>query len=359
MLEQKIDLTLRYLHNKNALIIQGHPQMRNKSEPIDDKSSELFETKKIPSEVWRLIAYNQSTKDLSHMHRTSTFFKESLQPDLDTRQFLEAVAHGNQDEAERLLKKNLRLMIVKYSVQDYSKRDFPLISGFQYALAALDTRYMTGMMLNCIRDDETLTIEEKKKLVQELLKQYNEVVEEGVTYILDGITYHNQTEFGFAPLITALEAYVDNFGQLSWPERDKHFCTQVGSAQILVPAHLAQHYCEPGVPFDPKPTFTAKTFKRCLEVQNYVGDTVHGWWGAVVNFILGRDFGYVRLDAATRSGVAAVRGSDAHAIDLAAVKTIFEIRTEDRLTIGLILKLLIQEFREALESQEQTSFQPK
>lgn len=311
----------------------------------------------LPSDLLRVTGYNLPTKDLSRMASVNKFFNNTLKPDLVLLQFLEAVAHGDQNQAERLLKNNLQLMTKQYRVTDYSKREFASISGFKYMLAALDTRYMRDMMLKCISEDETLTIKEKKGLVQELQSQYADFELNGVTYVLDGVTHENQKDFGIQPLIQALQDYENNFNQWSWATKDKQFCTKIGGAQRLVPAHVAQHYCEPGVPFYPKPSFMAETFNRCSKFYNYLNSSNHDWWVDGVNLVLGRDFGITRHAGGAADGGGRRWGRGAVPIDREALKTLFEIRTKDKEAIPQQLGSLLQELNQIEKSSVQPSFQ--
>lgn len=61
----------------------------------------------------------------------------------DLKEFLRLVAEGEQDKAEAVLKNNLDLALIPGEVTDLSKRTFTGITGFQYAVWALDCRMWT------------------------------------------------------------------------------------------------------------------------------------------------------------------------------------------------------------------------
>ena len=56
----------------------------------------------------------------------------------EVEEFLRLVAEGEQDKAEAMLKSNSALALVPGDVTDLSKRSFNGITGFQYAVWALD-----------------------------------------------------------------------------------------------------------------------------------------------------------------------------------------------------------------------------
>ena len=220
-----------------------------------------METKResLPIDMLQHISRYLNAKEANYWSMTQkgyyTLFRTN--PNFFLSNFQTCVARGEQDEAEKFLKINLTLMIQEGWIIDYSNRKF-YTSAFKYILGALDTSYMFTMFLDCLREDKQFPLQKKKEITLELIKQYQEFEKEGITYTLDGVTYKNEQHFGFTLLLETLKTYVDNYDPWSADQCRNYFCTEVGKAQTLVPAHVAQHYCEPDVPFDPKPTLLQK-----------------------------------------------------------------------------------------------------
>lgn len=150
--------------------------------------------------------------------------------------FLNAVAWGRQSKVETLLKKNKDLAFAAGDVIDPAKRTFKNITGFQYAVWALDWK-MWAALQQAIPIDAL--IEQAKGF-----KEGSWVKEHG-----EHATWKELTD--------ALQVYADNY---HWSERTlaKHWVEQVGAAQFSLPIHVLQEYCNPGKPFnfDPCPNFS-------------------------------------------------------------------------------------------------------
>ena len=256
-----------------------------------------------------------------------------------SNELLLLVAKGEQAKAETILKKNTalisELLVNGGDVTDYSGRKYTNISAFQYALWALDT-HMWRMILHYLPKDQA---------VKEALKnQYLAVEKDGVSYELRGEIHNNQHHFDGSTLTTALQAYIANYDGWNWPQREEHWCGQVGMAQRDVPAHVAQEYCHPGRSFYPTPEFNEKTLERSL---NFFNDTagmegvVDTWWPASASASsgLGVDFGIwrERADDGAHGVEACGRGKTAASIDLAAVTALCNVRTADlKEALGLL-----------------------
>lgn len=129
----------------------------------------------------------------------------------------------------------------------------------------------------------------------------------------------------------SLKTYVDNYQSCTAAQCQQHWCTVVGGEQFKTVAHVAQHYCEPDVPFDPQPSFKAETFKRTLDFHNYVTDKPEKWWmpGAGVSTAgLGSSFGIVNGAWGARP---LLRGGASVPVDLAALTAMWKVRTEEDL----------------------------
>ncbi len=257
------------------------------------------------------------------------------------------VMHGEQEKARKILKRHPGLLEMTGEATDYSGRKFNT-TAFRYALWALDTRYMCNMMLDCLPDSP-----QGEAIKQALLMQLKAHEQDGVLYKLNGVTIH-EAHYDFSPLIEALETYVNNFDD--WYAANNFDAVRnqwykvVGLAQLYVPAHVAQHYCDPDESFGPTPQFNKKTFKRALEFYNYVTRKHEFWFTAVSSTSgLGVNFGIMRATRAAGcvGGVEAFplgRGALSTRVDLAAVTALCKVRTLDLVLLmqrleGLVKKL--------------------
>ena len=202
------------------------------------------------------------------------------------------VMHGEQEKAEKILKIHPELLTMTGTATDYSGRTFTT-TAFQYALWAMDT-HMCRMILDAITPGST-----GDTLRADLIRQYEELETNGVTYEQEGQTHTNQHHFSFSPLITALQYYVDHvndwYQNNNWAEIERQWCTKVGLAQRDVPAHVAQEYCHPTRSFYPTPNFN-DGLERSLTFYNYKNNTDMQWWPCrgSSSSVLGVDFGISR-----------------------------------------------------------------
>lgn len=258
-----------------------------------------------------------------------------------------------QDVAERLLKTSPELMLEKITFTDCGGRTFSNISAFEYLLWALDTRYGVNMMLNCLPHDE-----KGLQIAQKLKEQYDHHKEHGLTYTLEGQTI-TEKHFDFSVLINALQAYVDNFDNWDWNQREKHWCTVVGKAQCYLPAQVIQHYCDPNVPFYPLPKFETMQFIRTLKFYNYINNSEITWGGATrsSDSVLGENFGILGCSGEVRGAAVGVRCAGrgwraGH--DLAAIVALCQVRTTDYLAVPSKLASLFE--MKATEDETPNSF---
>jgi hypothetical protein len=148
--------------------------------------------------------------------------------------FLNQVAAGQQDEAEAMLKQNPVLALVPGTVTDHAKRTFIDITGFQYAVWALDW-HMWKMI--------------KKYLPIEAARAQSEGFGSG-SWVKEHGEYVT-----WKRLVDNYQTYIDSFDKWDWHQRNDHWIQQIGGAQLLLPMHVFQEYCEPSRPFDPVPNF--------------------------------------------------------------------------------------------------------
>ena len=167
-------------------------------------------------------------------------------------------AHGCEATIEQLLYLQphtfFHLLTVRCDVTDYSGRTFRNISAFQYALWAMDSQ-MWDMMLLSLQEAFNADYREADWIRQELERQYDEVLELGVNYTLNGQITQGERHFDFEPLIDALNTYIREYNRWSIAERQTYWCSVVGAAQRLVPVHVAQHYCDQENNFNEKKPF--------------------------------------------------------------------------------------------------------
>ncbi len=157
----------------------------------------------------------------------------------ELQEFLKAVAEGEQDKAEAMLKQNPALALTPTDVTDLSKRTFKNITALQYALWALDW-HMWTMLLKYIPQKEAS--EQIAQIAQS---------EQGLWIPQHGVTANWEN------LIQALNQYVSEVrSKKPYHVYSQTWIKQVGGAQLLLPAHVINEYCHPTRPFDPVPDFS-------------------------------------------------------------------------------------------------------
>lgn len=268
-------------------------------------------------------------KDKSAIAVTSKTTQGLFQPhrlQMIANKLLLQVMHGEQDKAEEILKRHPELLEMTGEATDYSGRTFNT-TAFRYALWALDTRYMCNMMLDCLPYSP-----QGKAIKQALLTQFKAHEQDGVLYKLNGVTIH-EMHYDFSPLIEALQTYVNNYHDWSatnnFDAMTNQWAKVVGLAQRYVPAHVAQHYCDPDESFDPTPQFNKKTFKRALGFYNYITDKREFWFAPVSSTSgLGVNFGIFRA-LRSRGWRGAHASLLASLLDLAAMTALCKVRTLD------------------------------
>ncbi len=207
----------------------------------------------------------------------SKFWKPKVQTPPQVAQFLRLVAEGEQEKAELMLMANSGLALQPGTVIDLSKRTFEHITAFQYAVWARDW-HMWTMLLKYLPEEEAAL-------------QLHSLEMNG--------TEHG-THFNLSLLIATLETYSLNckawYEAGDWEELKKQWCTEVGSAQRLLPAHVVNEYCHPNRSFLPIPDFTQGNLPRVRAISVDIdGSAKMGEWfsGDSNGHSLG-EFGVVR-----------------------------------------------------------------
>jgi hypothetical protein len=196
-----------------------------------------------------------------------------FKPVIDVRKLLHHVTRGEHDVVKAILKQDIRLIFKRSFVTDCSGREFENISGFEYALWALD-KHMWAAMIECIPNNE-----EGKKVFARLIAQYNKVNTMGVTYKFDGKTFTEQ-HFDFEnTLIKELQIQVDSInapGEKNWNAVDKQWREGIGGAQKKLPMHVVDEYCS-SESFYPVPKFTLQP-KSSKKFYNWDTSKEENWF---------------------------------------------------------------------------------
>jgi hypothetical protein len=277
-------------------------------------------------------------KDISALSRVSKTTQALFQPNrlqMMADKLLLQVMHGEQDKAEVILKIRPDLLMIKGTATDYSGRTFTC-TAFQYALWALDTRYMCNMMLDCVPNSP-----DAQRIQQVLLNQLLAQELVGIEYQLEHRTVREK-HYDFTPLLTALKTYVDNYDH--WyansmaAEIEWQWCRVVGLAQRYVPAHVAQHYCNPDESFAPTtPKFNKPKFTRILQFDDRsLNFSKSHWFSPEVASAqaFSGDFGILRGPLAMpRRQTWGSSSDDSHRVsvsrDLSALTALCQVRTKD------------------------------
>ncbi len=162
---------------------------------------------------------------------------------LSHQPFLMLVAEGEQDMAEALLKQTPALAHTPPDVTDLSGRSFKGITGFQYAVWALD--WHMWMMIRKYLSNEAAKEQIARMKNSSWIQQYGASAEPLLQNLID-----------------TLQACIDLFVQKKFVEGNILWNKKVGSAQRLLPAHVVNEYCRRDRPFEPCPDFTTVPLPR-------------------------------------------------------------------------------------------------
>ncbi|MFT4059501.1 MAG: hypothetical protein QM652_08130 [Legionella sp.] len=242
-----------------------------------------------------------------------------IRPDLRIKVLFALAGLGAQDEMEKILKEHPEDLLVSHRLRDISGAEFPSITLLQHAMWTKDVRYMANMFLDCLPKND-----QGEKIRVALKQQAKEHMDRGVVYQLKGEWRSGEVHFNLQPLITALRTSVEKYDNWTEKERELHWCTVVGLAQTLIPAHIRHHYCDPEEAFWNNPDFKKPKLKRSLKIYNWVLEKSQLWSESLVG--LGRDFGIYALRM--RNGAAGGKGVRRAEQNLTAVTALDEARTE-------------------------------
>jgi hypothetical protein len=241
--------------------------------------------------------------------------------------FLQQVAYGEQDFAEKLFKDVYKGQVGNRKIQDtlrhpgiFKDRAGRIFNctAYEYAYWAKDTHMCR--MLEGYMDEKTKAL---------ILQRIDEIEREGLTYQHHGQT-HCSKHFDFSTLIEALEYYVNNylnwFGTQNW-QAMKVAWANIGSAQDNVPAHVAQEYCRKDRSFRPCPKFDETTLPRSLAVFDFQTNEETTWFLNPLTDSKPTSVAYIRgKDRCERSWGGSIRAPLA---DLNAMIRLDDVRTKD------------------------------
>jgi hypothetical protein len=196
--------------------------------------------------------------------------------------FLNLVGLGEQDQAEKLLKHNPELAAQKGNLTDCSGRTWSDITGFQYAVLALD--YHMWNMIKKYLDKINLNL--ARVQIQEL-EQIATLTDNGWIIKESASSWPN---ISLLPLIQTLDTYIKNYDAWSGEQCGTHWRQQVGGAQLILPAHVINEYSHPSRPLYPCPKWN--TDDDTVLPRTGVSDWRTGGYGNQ----LGNSFAWVRGD---------------------------------------------------------------
>ena len=201
-----------------------------------------------------ILEYDITTQAI--IYKTLTSSKGLQVNSKKLTEFLHHIGWGEQEEAEEMLEDNPKLNLLAGDLKDCAKRQFKNITGFQYAVWALD--YHMWEML-------------KKYLPEDAIREQLAGLENGEW------VYEHGSMVSWLQLINALKLYVDNYDSWTQKQRIAHWVKQVGGTQLNVPAHIIQEYSRKDRSFYPCPQFDETVFPRAKKKENNF-DFAYAYW---------------------------------------------------------------------------------
>ena len=318
-----------------------NPSIQEEHDPRDDEAAEaasqaiVNEEKPslsdMPVELLDMVGKHLTPKDRRELAATdrrmhSVFHQSNLHA-----KFLECVAYGQQDKAEKLLSQVFQgqpariqaALLHQGTLTTYAGETFNC-SAYEYAYWAKDTHMCR--MLERYMDDETKA---------QMLTRIDAIEANGLIYQQNSQEYHS-SHFDFTPLKEAYQRYLSGYDAWlaadDWDAMDAAWW-DVGKAQRNVPAHVAQEYCRPDGSFHPTPEFNEATLPRVLTFYNWATRKDESWFPLTAsNSGLGFDFAFATAGptrSAGRLGVVRAGWAFGAAIDLAGICRLDEVRTVD------------------------------
>ena len=294
----------------------------------------------LPGELANMVATNLDQKNFDNLtkssKRTYFLFKGDAFDVAQKRKvfgkFLECVAYGQQDKAEKLLghvfqgkpEKRQAVLLHQGTFTDYSGRTFHC-SAYEYAYWAKDTHMCR--MLERYMDEKTKSVMVARIYEMERIDaETGQPV--GLVYQQNGAE-HRSAHFDFTPLKEAYRRSLDGYAANNWNAINTAWL-DVGKAQRNVPAHVAQEYCRPDRTFDPRREFNEATLPRVFTFYNETTDRDDSWFPlAASNSGLGFNFALIRArDALCPWRMCRAWATLEGAVcDLAAITRLDDVRT--------------------------------
>lgn len=328
---------LKFKHlsnNKQLALIQELSKIRNLPRVMNDliKCKTTSPLDKVPKEILKEIGSYLKTKpgskdkDMSALVQTSKkmhgLFQSERLGKLEADLLLNVV-YGNEEDAEKLVQINPKLLLKPCKVTDFSGRTFNC-TAYEYAYWAKDTHMCK--MLESYMDPDTKA---------EMLTRCKIIEQEGLTF-----TQHKNTSrskhFDLTRLKEALKKYIEAYktGAITqnWDPVDRAWM-EVGMAQRDLPAHVVQEYCNPDRSFHPLPKFNERILPREFTYHNPNLHANEEWFPlkGTESRCLGIDFALMR--GSTKGGAMEGRNRQGIfffcSIDLAAIEHLDAVRTAE------------------------------
>lgn len=245
------------------------------------------------------------------------------------KQFLRHIGFGEQNEAETMLKSTPNLAIASGNLTDCAKRNFKRITGFQYAILALDYHMWTMIKKYLTKEDMHTQLEELTRIAT-LNKQKG--------WIIMPEANSDWPSISWSPLINALETYVKNYDAWNGEQCSNHWCQKVGGAQLILPAHVINEYSYPYRPFYPCPKWSNE---EVVLPRTGVTD-----WRIASGYKLGSDFAWLRAEHRGAGRRRIRRTGIRHKSDGALTRVVY-----DSAAVSDLLKSRTEQARLLLESE--------
>lgn len=292
------------------------------------------------------IAQYLPHSDLSNLVLTHSSFYNQAQPYHLHHALLKFVGLGEQDKAQKILQAYPELMIKRGTIK-IDKYYFKNNSAIELCIWTLDTRYMLGMMLDCITNDQ-----QGYRIKKELLIQYKNAIKNGVTYTFDNKQI-SETHFNIVPLLMALQTYAENLEKWQADQLKDYWCNVVRKEQRLLPMHFRQHICDKTRNFSSSSfSFSEEsaTFNRTLKFYNDLQEKNEKTWNSSLEG-LGIECAIFRGSKDYARGTSVPYGS-AVGEDLNTLTTLYNKRQRDLSLFKMNLKLSVQQMEENLPTLE-------
>jgi hypothetical protein len=267
-----------------------------------------------------------SDQELRNFSTTNRSFYSLFEPKLLYSKFLECIAYGQQNRAERLFQKIFKgqskkiqeALLYQARFNDYSGRTFNC-SGYEYAWWAGDIRMCR--MLQDYMNEETKTL---------ILTRIETILANGGLSFQQNHETYRSLHFDFEPL---KQAYQDFIGEAKKIDAMVAW-SNVAKEQYKVPAHVAQEFCQRGRSFNPLPNFGHEILLRDLSIR----PCLRTWYAALAS---GGVFTHAILRANIDDGavytdtIPLTMLQELAGMDLEAITSLEQIRTEEKLELLL------------------------